>query len=137
MIQPENEDIVRASLYIQENGINTIRKICNLESIIYNRAVPSGLEDLEKYFSKKEDDLLNILDMNLGHVLRAFSKMIAENHELEEQVHLSFNIKSSLEYKRGWNAAYNQIRNVLFDTRMPTPKPFDDEPKLMEDDEVK
>jgi len=133
MIQPENEDIVRASLYIQENGINTIRKICNLESIIYNRAVPSGLEDLEKYFSKKEDDLLNILDMNLGHVLRAFSKMIAENHELEEQVHLSFNIKSSLEYKRGWNAAYNQIRNVLFDTRMPTPKPFDDE-KLMEDD---
>tara|TARA_R100001530_G_C4284561_1_gene146472 strand:+ start:23 stop:436 length:414 start_codon:yes stop_codon:yes gene_type:complete len=137
MIQPENEDIVRASLYIQENGINTIRKICNLESIVYNRAVPSGLEDLEKYFSKKEDDLLNILDMNLGHVLRAFSKTIAENHELEEQVHLSFNIKSSLEYKRGWNAAYNQIRNVLFDTRMPTPKPFDDEPKLMEDDEVK
>jgi len=133
MIQPENEDIVRASLYIQENGINTIRKICNLESIVYNRAVPSGLEDLEKYFSKKEDDLLNILDMNLGHVLRAFSKTIAENHELEEQVHLSFNIKSSLEYKRGWNAAYNQIRNVLFDTRMPTPKPFDDEPKLMED----
>ena len=48
MIQPENDDIVRASLYIQENGINTIRKICNLESIIYNRAVPSGLEDLEK-----------------------------------------------------------------------------------------
>ncbi len=130
MIQPENEDIVRASLYIQENGINTIRKICNLESIVYNRAVPSGLEDLEKYFSKKEDDLLNILDMNLGHVLRAFSKTIAENNELEEQ---SFNIKSSLEYKRGWNAAYNQIRNVLFDTRMPTPKPFDDE-KLMEDD---
>ena len=60
--------------------------------------------------------------MNLGHVLRAFSKTIAENNELEEQ---SFNIKSSLEYKRGWNAAYNQIRNVLFDTRMPTPKPME------------
>ena len=121
MIQPENEDIVRASLYIQENGINTIRKICNLESIVYNRAVPSGLEDLEKYFSKKEDDLLNILDMNLGHVLRAFSSMIEENKKLKEQVE---NIESSTEYKRGWNTAYNQIRNALFDTDMPTPKPM-------------
>ena len=125
MIQPENENIVRASLYIHENGINTIRKICDVESIVYNKAVPSGLEDLEKYFSKKEDDLLNILDMNLGHVLRAFSKTIAENQELEEQENSTFNIKSSLEYKRGWNEAYNQIRNVLFDTRTPTPKPIE------------
>ena len=125
MITPKDENIVRASLYIKDNGINTIRKICNLESIVYNRAVPSGLEDLEKYFSKKENDLLNILDMNLGHVLRAFSKTIAENQELHEKVDSTFNIKSSLEYKRGWNAAYNQIRNVLFDTRMPTPKPME------------
>ena len=125
MITPKDENIVRASLYIKDNGINTIRKICNLESIVYNRAVPNGLEDLEKYFSKKENDLLNILDMNLGHVLRAFSKTIAENKELQEQVDSTFNIKSSLEYKRGWNAAYNQIRNVLFDTRMPTPKPME------------
>ena len=53
MIQPEDENIVRASLYIKDNGINTIRKICNLESIVYNRAVPSGLEDFGKVFFKK------------------------------------------------------------------------------------
>ena len=132
MIQPENENIVRAALYIHDNGINTIRKICDVESIIYNRAVPSGLEDLNKYFSRTEDDLLNILDMNLGHVLRAFSKTIEENRELElenlelkEKASSTYNIKSSLEYKRGWNEAYNQIRNVLFDTRTPTPKPIE------------
>ena len=122
MIQPENEDIVRASLYIQDNGINTVRKICNLESIVYNRQMASGLTELNKYTSKSEEKDLDLLDMNLGHVLRAFSKTIAKNNELEEQ---SFNIKSSLEYKRGWNEAYNQIRNVLFDTRMPTPKPME------------
>jgi len=136
MIQPENEDIVRASLYIQENGINTIRKICNLESIVYNRAVPSGGEDLEKYFSKKEDDLLNILDMNLGHVLRAFSKTIEENQKLEEELS---EIKSSRgfdyakkEYQRGWNTAYKQIKDALFSNKG-IQLPLDDEPKLMED----
>lgn len=122
MIQPENENIVRAALYIQDNGINTVRKICNLESIVYNRQIASGLTELNKYTSKSEEKDLDLLDMNLGHVLRAFSSIIEENKKLKEQVD---NIKSSTEYKRGWNTAYNQIRNALFDTDMPTPKPME------------
>ena len=122
MIQPENENIVRAALYIQDNGINTVRKICNLESIVYNRQMASGLTELNKYTSKSEGKDLDLLDMNLGHVLRAFSSMIEENKILKEQVD---NTKSSTEYKRGWNMAYNQIRNALFDTDMPTPKPME------------
>ena len=121
MITPEDENIVRASLYIKDNGINTIRKICNLESIVYNRQMASGLTELNKYTSKSEGKDLDLLDMNLGHVLRAFSSMIEENKKLKEQVE---NIESSTEYKRGWNTAYNQIRNALFDTDMPTPKPM-------------
>ena len=121
MITPEDENIVRASLYIKDNGINTIRKICNLESIVYNRQMASGLTELNKYTSKSEEKDLDLLDMNLGHVLRAFSSTIEENRILKEQVE---NIKSSTEYKRGWNTAYNQIRNALFDTDMPTPKPM-------------
>ena len=121
MIQPKDENIVRASLYIKDNGINTIRKICNLESIVYNRQMASGLTELNKYTSKSEGKDLDLLDMNLGHVLRAFSSMIEENKKLKEQVE---NIESSTEYKRGWNTAYNQIRNALFDTDMPTPKPM-------------
>ena len=121
MITPEDENIVRASLYIKDNGINTIRKICNLESIVYNRQMASGLTELNKYTSKSEKKDLDLLDMNLGHVLRAFSSTIEENRILKEQVE---NIKSSTEYKRGWNTAYNQIRNALFDADMPTPKPM-------------
>ena len=121
MITPKDENIVRASLYIKDNGINTIRKICNLESIVYNRQMASGLTELNKYTSKSEEKDLDLLDMNLGHVLRAFSSTIEENRILKEQVE---NIKSSTEYKRGWNTAYNQIRNALFDTDMPTPKPM-------------
>ena len=122
MITPKDENIVRASLYIKDNGINTIRKICNLESIVYNRQMASGLTELNKYTSKSEEKDLDLLDMNLGHVLRAFSSTIEENRILKEQVE---NIKSSTEYKRGWNTAYNQIRNALFDTDMPTPKPME------------
>ena len=121
MIQPKDENIVRASLYIKDNGINTIRKICILEAMVYNRAVPSGLTELNKYISKSEEKDLDLLDMNLGHVLRAFSSMIEENKKLKEQVE---NIESSTEYKRGWNTAYNQIRNALFNTDIPTPKPM-------------
>ena len=126
----KTESVIKAAMYIQDNGINTVRKICEVESITYNRKFAEGLTLLNKYTSKSEGKDLDLLDMNLGHILRAFSSTLEENKQLKES---TFNIKSSLEYKRGWNAAYNQIRNVLFDTRMPTPKPFDDE-KLMEDD---
>ena len=117
----KSESAIKAAMYIQDNGINTVRKICEVESITYNRKIAEGLTELNKYTSKSEGKDLDLLDMNLGHVLRAFSSMIEENKKLKEQVE---NIESSTEYKRGWNTAYNQIRNALFDTDMPTPKPM-------------
>ena len=117
----KTESAIKAAMYIQDNGINTVRKICEVESITYNRKFAEGLTLLNKYTSKSEGKDLDLLDMNLGHILRAFSSTLEENKQLKES---TFNIKSSLEYKRGWNAAYNQIRNVLFDTRTPTPKPM-------------
>ena len=117
----KTESVIKAAMYIQDNGINTVRKICEVESITYNRKIAEGLTELNKYTSKSEGKDLDLLDMNLGHILRAFSNTLEENKQLKES---TFNIKSSLEYKRGWNAAYNQIRNVLFDTRTPTPKPM-------------
>ena len=117
----KTESAIKAAMYIQDNGINTVRKICEVESITYNRKIAEGLTLLNKYPTKSEGKDLDLLDMNLGHILRAFSSTLEENKQLKES---TFNIKSSLEYKRGWNAAYNQIRNVLFDTRTPTPKPM-------------
>ena len=117
----KTESVIKAAMYIQDNGINTVRKICEVESITYNRKIAEGLTELNKYTSKSEGKDLDLLVMNLGHILRAFSSTIEENKQLKES---TFNIKSSLEYKRGWNMAYNQIRNALFDTNMPTPKPM-------------
>ena len=117
----KTESAIKAAMYIQDNGINTVRKICEVESITYNRKIAEVLTELIKYTSKSEGKDLDLVDMNLGHILRAFSSTLEENKQLKES---TFNIKSSLEYKRGWNAAYNQIRNVLFDTRTPTPKPM-------------
>ena len=103
-----------------------------MEGICYDRKVADGLENLKRYYSTSEKKELNIMDMNLGHVLRAFSKTLEENKELKEELEEAerlrleqqSEIKSSTEYKRGWNTAYNQIRNALFDTDMPTPKPM-------------
>ena len=113
----KTESVIKAAMYIQDNGINTVRKICEVESITYNRKFAEGLTLLNKYTSKSEGKDLDLLDMNLGHVLRAFSSMIEDNKKLKER-------PFSDEYKRGWNTAYNQIRNALFDTDMPTPKPM-------------
>ena len=110
----DTEALIKAVLYIKNHGINTVGKICEVESIVYNRRIATGLNELNKYTSRSEGKDLNLLNMNLGHVLRAFSSTLEENKRLKER-------PSSDEYKRGWNKAYNDIRNVLFNPDIPTP----------------
>ena len=121
----KTESVIKAAMYIQDNGINTVRKICEVESITYNRKFAEGLTLLNKYTSKSEGKDLDLLDMNLGHILRAFSSTLEENKRLKER-------PSSDEYKSGWNTAYAEIRNVLFNPDIPTPEPFDIDDKTVE-----
>ena len=77
----KTESAIKAAMYIQDNGINTVRKICEVESITYNRKIAEGLTELNKYTSKSEGKDLDLLDMNLGHILRAFSSTLEENKQ--------------------------------------------------------
>ena len=100
--------------------MNTVRKICKMEGITYDKAVAHDLDSLERYPSKSKEKDLNILDMNLGHVLRSFSKTLAENKELKDELE---NIKmnptthsrfyTNSDYKRGWNTCFNQVKIAL------------------------
>tara|TARA_R110001592_G_scaffold113550_2_gene312777 strand:+ start:16330 stop:16575 length:246 start_codon:yes stop_codon:yes gene_type:complete len=52
-----------------------IRKLLEIQSIIESKAIPSDLENLEPYHSKSRGELLDILDMDLIHLLRAYNKI--------------------------------------------------------------
>ena len=76
---------IKTGIYIKENGLNTIKKLLEAESLTYNKAIASDLKSkLNKYQSTKQGKI-NILDMNLGHVIRAFSKLIEENEKLKQK----------------------------------------------------
>ena len=92
--------------------MNTVRKICKMEGICYDRKVADGLENLEKYYSTSEKKELNIMDMNLGHVLRAFSKTLEENNKL--RIKLTDGIDSA-SYKEGWNNCWSKIQSAILE----------------------
>ena len=98
--------------------MNTVRKICKMEGITYDRAVAYDLDNLERYHSTSKKKHLNMLDMNLGHVLRGFSKTLEENKNLKEElenlkISPTINLLPSSDYKRGWNTCYNQVKIAL------------------------
>ena len=52
-----------------------IRKLLEIQSLIEDKRVPHDLENLEPYHSKSKGEILNILDMDLIHLLRAYNKL--------------------------------------------------------------
>ena len=56
-----------------------IRKLLEIQSIIESKAIPYDLQNLEPYHSKSKGELLDILDMDLIHLLRAYNKI--DKHE--------------------------------------------------------
>tara|TARA_R110002050_G_scaffold254585_1_gene393102 strand:- start:112 stop:423 length:312 start_codon:yes stop_codon:yes gene_type:complete len=51
-----------------------VKKLLELQALIEDKDTPNDLELLLPYYSKSSDKILNILDMELTHLVRAFSK---------------------------------------------------------------
>ncbi len=51
-----------------------VKKFLELEALIEDKDTPNDLEILLPYYSKSSDKILNILDMELTHLIRAFAK---------------------------------------------------------------
>jgi len=101
---------IKTAIYIKNNGLNTIKKLLEVESLTYNKAIASDLKSkLNKYQSTKQGEI-NILDMNLGHVIRAFSKLIEENEKLKQKPKVK-----RVRYKEKVREHLNRIYELLGD----------------------
>jgi len=74
-----------------------IRKLLEIQSIIESKALPYDLENLEPYHSKSRGELIDILDMDLIHLLRAYNK-IDKHQDISEKEFLK-KIKNKID---GW-----------------------------------
>ena len=59
-----------------------IRKLLELQSTIEERKVPRdmNIEDLNQHYSESKEDYVDILDMDLIHLVRSYSKCIGNGY---------------------------------------------------------
>ena len=55
-----------------------VQELLELQSVITKRATPSDMnkDDISDHYSKSKDEYMNILDMDLIHLIRSYSKCI-------------------------------------------------------------
>ena len=60
-----------------------IRKLLDVQSTIEGRRVPIDMDDgdLNKHYSESKGEYMNILDMDLIHLIRAYSKSLDGNYD--------------------------------------------------------
>ena len=59
-----------------------VRKLLEIQSKFEEAVIPSDMNDdkLEEHFSNSKEDWISILDMDLIHLIRAYSKCIRSNN---------------------------------------------------------
>lgn len=72
-----------------------IRKLLEIQSIIDSKTIPSDLENLQPYHSKSKGELIDILDMDLIHLLRAYNKI--DKHEYISEKDMLKKIKNRID----------------------------------------
>ena len=77
-----------------------VRKLLELQSTIEERKVPCDMNgELNKHYSESKEKEIDILDMDLIHLVRSYSKMIENKHnyDIENKKTIIYNLDSILE----------------------------------------
>tara|TARA_R100000655_G_scaffold100508_1_gene144971 strand:+ start:223 stop:498 length:276 start_codon:yes stop_codon:yes gene_type:complete len=59
-----------------------VQELLKLQKVITNRAIPSDIneDDISDHYSTSKSEYINILDMDLVHLIRSYSKCIADEY---------------------------------------------------------
>ena len=84
-----------------------VRKLLELQANIEERKVPCDLcdDELKQHYSESKGEFKNILDMDLIHLVRAYSKCLGKKHNYNKQI-ISDSIDNILEN-------INEVNRVL------------------------
>ena len=77
-----------------------INKLIALQSIIEERKIPYDMEEDHLYYSESKEEFINIMDMDIIHLVRAFTKTLNEL-QLERERPLEYNNLAS-RYIKQW-----------------------------------
>ena len=57
-----------------------VKELLELQSVITKRATPCDMaEDLNQHYSVSKDEWINLIDMDLVHLIRSYSKCLEGN----------------------------------------------------------
>ena len=57
-----------------------VRELLEYQSFVTKRAIPSDMaEDLNQHYSVSKDEWINLIDMDLVHLIRSYSKCLEGN----------------------------------------------------------
>ena len=75
-----------------------VRKLLELQSTIEERKVPCDMNgELNKHYSESKEEHIDILDIDLIHLVRAYSKSIELNIRKLDKKTIMYNLDSILE----------------------------------------
>ena len=59
-----------------------VQELLELQSVITKRVIPSDMnkDKVSDHYSTSDDEYINILDMDLIHLIRSYSKCIADEY---------------------------------------------------------
>ena len=78
-----------------------VRKLLEIQSKFEDRAVPCDMneDDLEKHYSESKGEYIDIVDMDLIHLVRSYSKCLRRGNIVNQQVALTAQQKEDLREK--------------------------------------
>jgi len=64
-----------------------VKDLLEIQGIIDNRIIPSDMNDnkLNEHYSQSKDEFMSILDMDLIHLIRSYSKTLSDRDEYPDQ----------------------------------------------------
>ena len=66
-----------------------VRELIEINEIVTKSVAPRDIDSryLEKYWSRSKREHIDILDMDIVYLVRAFNRMIQDWHEMEYSTH--------------------------------------------------
>ena len=78
-----------------------VSELLKIQGIIDNRIIPSDMNDnkLNEHYSKSKGEFMSILDMDLIHLVRSYSKCIGQKQKKDNEIYLDMDNKKEVRKK--------------------------------------